>query len=145
MKKIRVFLGDDNVVFREGMHFILESEEDMEVVGEGRTIKDVTAFLQEHPVDVVVLSQEMEDKAGLIPEAFPSVGIVLVGDSNFQQATAVADSILLTRDMEPEELAPAVREARYSYNETQGSGSSKGEEESSKSPVERLISLVDAL
>ena len=45
MEKIKVFLGLSQLVFREGMHFILESEGDMEVAGEGRTADEVIFFL----------------------------------------------------------------------------------------------------
>ncbi len=31
--EIKVFLADSKVIFREGMHFILESEGDIRVIG----------------------------------------------------------------------------------------------------------------
>ena len=34
MRKIKVFLSDAQVIFREGIHFTLSGEEDFEVTGE---------------------------------------------------------------------------------------------------------------
>ena len=109
MENIKVFIGDSQVIFREGIHFILQDEPDVEVVGEGRTPEDATAFLQTHPVDVMVMGQNMEKAANRVAGTFPHVGLLLIGDDHSRQQVVGRNSIFLTRDVEPEELVRAVR------------------------------------
>ncbi len=143
MERIRVFLSDSRVVFREGMHFILDTEEDMEVVGEGRTAEEVIAFLQRQPVDVLVLSQDMEDAVRPIAKMFPSVGLVFVSDACSQQQVAEGNPIFLTKDMNPEELAPAVRKASCNYGRAPIWNGTDGMEEARQSPMEYLLPLAE--
>lgn len=145
MEKIRVFLGDSWVIFREGMHFILEEEDDVEVVGEGRTIEESLTILEEQPVDVLVLSQDLEDVAYPITERTPSVGLVLIGNAPSQQKGAIRNSIVVSRDVEPEELAGAIRKASKNNCRTQ-SLEEKDELEGLKQSIKAsLLSLVEAL
>ena len=143
MERIKVFLGDSQVVFREGIHFILESEMGIEVVGEGRTTDEVLDFLQRQPVDVLVLSQDMYDEIGRITEIFPSIGLVFIGDTFPQQQ--VGNSIFLTRDMDPGELAPAVRKVSCDDVVVKAREQTSEMEEAGQSSMEHLLSLVDAL
>ncbi len=145
MEKIKVFLGDSRVVFREGMHFILDSEEDVEVVGEGRTDEEALAFLQKQTVDVIVLSQDMRNVARRITEAYPSAGLIFIGDTPPRQQGVIGNSIFLTRDMNPEELAYAVRKVTWNGSRAQtwnGTDRTKKLKQSSRG---RLLSMLDAL
>jgi len=59
MKKIRVLLADDHPVVRVGLRTLLESEPDMEVVGEAGTGWQAVALAQELCPDVAVLDISM--------------------------------------------------------------------------------------
>ena len=59
MKKIRVLLADDHPVVRVGLRTLLESEPDMEVVGEAGTGWQAVALAQELGPDVAVLDISM--------------------------------------------------------------------------------------
>ncbi|HEU4679436.1 MAG TPA: response regulator transcription factor, partial [Terrimicrobiaceae bacterium] len=65
MKKIRVLLADDHIVVREGLRVLVETEGDIEVVGEAKTGREaVDMTLQLHP-DVVVMDIAMPLLNGL--------------------------------------------------------------------------------
>ena len=65
MEKIRVFLVDDHTVVRQGLRRILESDEEIEIVGEagdGRTAIDLVQKLRPH---VVVMDVAMPELNGI--------------------------------------------------------------------------------
>lgn len=135
--RIRVFLADSQVVFREGMHFILECEEDVAVMGEGKNIEETLTFLQREAVDIVVLGGDMMDGVGRIAEAFPAVEFLFVGHSHPAQGRLGAgDRTLLPRDMDPAELADAVR--RIARNRSEALGRDDREKRDRSGPAGNL-------
>jgi two-component system response regulator NreC len=65
MEKIRVFLVDDHTVVRQGLRRILESDEEIEIIGEagdGRTAIDLIQKLRPH---VVVMDVAMPELNGI--------------------------------------------------------------------------------
>ena len=55
MAKIRVFLTDDHTLFRQGIKTLIDSEPDMEIVGEaGNAIEAIALAAEAHP-DVVLM------------------------------------------------------------------------------------------
>jgi two-component system response regulator NreC len=65
MEKIRVFLVDDHTVVRQGLRRILESDEEIEIVGEagdGRTAIDLVQKVRPH---VVVMDVAMPELNGI--------------------------------------------------------------------------------
>jgi DNA-binding NarL/FixJ family response regulator len=83
LKKLRILLADDHGVVRKGLRFLLETEPDLEVVGEaadGRQAVDLTGEL--HP-DVVVMDIAMPrlngiDATGQIVRQHPEVGVIML-------------------------------------------------------------------
>ena len=81
MEKISVFLADWQVLFREGIHFTLSGEEDIEVIGEATDNEEVLNFIETHPPRVAILNA---DRSGLtnigvtrrIKHNFPSVSVI---------------------------------------------------------------------
>ena len=141
---IRVFLANSQMVFREGMHFILECEEDVAVVGEGRSIEETLTFLQREAVDVVVLDGDMMDGVSPITEAFVSMGFVFVGNSHpGQDRLGAGNRVFLTRGMDPAELADAVRKVALDNSRASAQDDMEGIEEVKHSRRESLLSLVE--
>jgi DNA-binding NarL/FixJ family response regulator len=59
LRKIRVGVVDDHPLYRDGVIFALESEEDIEVVGQGETASDAYQIAQDHSPDVLLLDMNM--------------------------------------------------------------------------------------
>lgn len=80
---ISVFLVDDHRVLRDGLHILLESQDDIKVIGEAEDgNKAVKGIIKLKP-DVAVLDITMPELNGidatrLIQEAVPEVGIVIL-------------------------------------------------------------------
>jgi len=144
--KIRVFLADNQVLFREGMHFVLEGEEGIEVVGEGTSAEEALAFLERESVDVVVLNEDMRDMTRRIEFAFPLVRLIFVG--NFPPSDERVEggkSVFLSRDMDPRELVAAIRQAEGSNTQSCDVDLGEGMDTTIKALREHFLSLVEAL
>src|SRR5687767_11207428 len=62
---IRVFLLDDHEVVRRGLHDLLESEGDIEIVGESGSAREATARIPALRPDVAVLDGRLPDGSGI--------------------------------------------------------------------------------
>jgi DNA-binding NarL/FixJ family response regulator len=62
---IRVFLLDDHELVREGIRSLLESDEDIEVVGEAGTATDAMTRVPLAKPDVAILDVRLEDGSGI--------------------------------------------------------------------------------
>ena len=58
MEKIKVILSDIQVLFREGIHFILSGEEDFEVTGEASNNEEAMALIDTSPPDIAILGMQ---------------------------------------------------------------------------------------
>ena len=62
---IRVVLVDDQALFRAGIRMVLDSQPDIEVVGEADSGQSAIAAVEEHRPDVVVLDLSLPDMGGV--------------------------------------------------------------------------------
>ena len=62
---IRVFLLDDHQLVREGIRQLLESDEEIEVVGEATTVAEALARIPLAKPDVAILDVRLEDGSGI--------------------------------------------------------------------------------
>jgi two-component system nitrate/nitrite response regulator NarL len=58
-RKIRVGVVDDHPLYRDGVIFTLESETDIEVVGQGENASDAFQIAHDHSPDVLLLDMNM--------------------------------------------------------------------------------------
>ncbi|HEV8564729.1 MAG TPA: adenylate/guanylate cyclase domain-containing protein [Actinomycetota bacterium] len=123
---VRVVLGEDNVLVREGVRALLNSYEDIEVVGVAEDAPSLLATAAEHLPDVVVTDIKMPpsfqlegiDCAHAIRENHPSTGVVVLS-AHDDEAYALAllgkgqsglAYLLKDRIAQGDELARAIRE-----------------------------------
>ncbi|MFC1949222.1 response regulator [Chloroflexota bacterium] len=118
MDKVKVFLADWQVLFREGIHFTLSGEEDFEVVGEATNNEEALDFIEKNPPEVAILNANRGKPSGVditrrIKLNMPSIAIILiVDDYNEEQlftALKSGASACLSKDMEPDELLRVIR------------------------------------
>ncbi|MDI6814901.1 MAG: response regulator transcription factor [Dehalococcoidales bacterium] len=119
MGKVKVFLADWQVLFREGIHFTLSGEDDIEVIGEATNNEEALTFIETNPPNVAILNADHGKPTGIevtrrIKQNLPSVSVILVMDSySDEQLFSVMKSgasACLTKDIDPEDMVNAIRE-----------------------------------
>lgn len=118
MDKAKVFLSDPQVLFREGIHFILSGEDDFEVIGETTSNEDAYTHIINNPPHIAVLSMHNGKYDGpevtrRIKRTLPSVAIILImekanNDLLFSAIKSGA-SACLTKSSDPEYLLDIIR------------------------------------
>lgn len=83
MLPIRLVLADDHDVLRSGLRFMLNSEEDMEVIGEASNGQEAILLCQEKKPDILILDLSMPGLSGLesiekIKKANPEIKILVL-------------------------------------------------------------------
>jgi two-component system response regulator DevR len=118
MEKAKVFLSDPQVLFREGIHFILSGEDDFEVIGETTNNEDAFAHITANPPNIAVLSMHNGKYDGpeitwRIKRSLPSVAIILVMEKANNEllfsAMKSGASACLTKSSDPEYLLDIIR------------------------------------
>ena len=123
---IRVVLGEDNVLVREGVRALLDSYEDIEVVGVAQDAPSLMEAASEHIPDVVVTDIKMPpsfqlegiDCAHAIRKAHPDTGVVVLSAHDDEEyAIALLGGghsglayLLKDRVSQGDELVRAIRE-----------------------------------
>ncbi|HWH32449.1 MAG TPA: response regulator transcription factor [Egibacteraceae bacterium] len=115
---IRVLVADDHALFRRGLEMVLESEPDIEVVGEANDGQQAVRLAIEHIPDIVLMDVRMPGGGGIeacraIKEAAPSVKILMLTISDeeedlYEAIKAGANGYLL-KEISIEEVADAIR------------------------------------
>jgi DNA-binding NarL/FixJ family response regulator len=119
-EKLRVCLIDDHDLLRRGIKTMLETEADIEVVGEASDGSKAVALVEETVPDVVLIDVIMPNKDGIdatkeIKDAFPNVGVVVLSGHDERQflfdALKAGASGYLLKTAELEEVVDTVRSA----------------------------------
>ncbi|AMM21055.1 LuxR family transcriptional regulator [Frondihabitans sp. PAMC 28766] len=119
---IRVVVADDQQLIRAGFHALLDSEPDIEVVGEASTGAEAVRVARVERPDVILMDIRMPDGDGLWATgeivgdpALAGTHVVIVTtfelDDYVAQAIRAGASGFLVKDTEPVELIRSVRVA----------------------------------
>jgi DNA-binding NarL/FixJ family response regulator len=118
MTAIRVLIADDHPLFRDGMHGLLDSVEDTEVVGEAATGEEAFGLAADVHPDVILMDIKMPGINGIeatreVLSTNPNIGILVVtmledDDSVFAAMRAGARGYLL-KGAEQAEVLRAIR------------------------------------
>jgi len=116
---MRVMLVDDQAVLRVGLRMVLESEADIEVVGEVGTGAEAIAMAHTLEVDVILMDVQMPDMDGIeatrriVDQGISSARILIV--TTFQRDDYLLDALragasgFLLKTAPPDELIDAIR------------------------------------
>ncbi len=124
MEKLRIFLADWQVLFREGIHFILSGEEDMEVIGEDVENEKALTFIEANSPNVAILNADHGRPTGVevtrrIKQNLPEVSVILMMDSdNEDQLFSVIKSgasACMTKDVDPEVVIDTIRQTAQGH------------------------------
>ncbi len=121
MEKIGVLIVDDHRVVRQGLRDFLELQDDIEIVGEAASGEEGVKIARDTLPDVVLQDLVLPGIDGIeatrqIKAVSPSTRVIVLtsfadGDKVFPAIKAGAISYLL-KDVQPEELARAIRAAQ---------------------------------
>lgn len=117
MEKIKIILADDHRLFREGIKSLLSSAENIEIVGEVSTGKDLICLLENLKADIIFTDISMPDLSGIeatkiISEKYPLINIIIL--SMYINEEYIIDAIkagakgYLHKDTSREELLTAI-------------------------------------
>jgi len=118
MEKVSGFLSDWQVLFREGIHFTLSGEEDMDVIGETTDNKEALDFIEKNPPRIAIVNANHSDFTGVdltrrVQQNLPSVSVILIMDSDNEEqlfsAMQCGASACVTKDIDPDELVSLIR------------------------------------
>ena len=115
---IRVFLADDQALVRSGFRMLIDSEDDLEVVGEAPDGAEAVRALTAHPADVVLMDIRMPVMDGVeatrrIVEANLGTKVLVLTTFDLDEyafaALKAGASGFLLKDARPVDLLNAIR------------------------------------
>ena len=117
---VKVVIADDQVLVRAGLKVLVDSAEDLEVVGEAATGREAVALAREARADVVLMDIRMPDMDGLaatraITADEDLAGVRVLVLTTFEvneyvfEALRAGASGFLGKGAEPEDLLDAIR------------------------------------
>jgi DNA-binding NarL/FixJ family response regulator len=118
MEKIKVFLSDPQILFREGIHFILSGEDDFDVIGETTSNEDAYTHIEANQPNIAVLSLLDKTWSGIdatrrIKRSLASIAVILTIEKEDEellfQAMKSGASACITKDADPEYLLDIIR------------------------------------
>ena len=119
-KPIRVMLVDDHLMVRDGLRVFLSVYDDLEIVAEaedGAEAFDLCAQVQPDVIlmDIIMPNVDGPSATGRIREAFPQVQVIaltsFLEEDLVQRALQAGASGYLLKDVNPDKLAQAIRDA----------------------------------
>ncbi|GAA4772810.1 MULTISPECIES: response regulator transcription factor [Flavobacterium] len=119
--KIKIILADDEVLFRKGISFLLEREQNFEIIFEVSNGKELVSFLREstiHP-DIIMMDLKMPFLNGvettrIIMEEFPDVKIIAL--TSYDSKSFIANMInigaasYLVKNTTPSDMIKTINE-----------------------------------
>jgi DNA-binding NarL/FixJ family response regulator len=120
MRRLRLLLADDHALMIEAVRLALEDEQDFEIVGTAETGSQVLPLVERTQPDMVVLDLRLPGIDGLscielLRKRFPEVRIAVLSgideDASVQAALKLGASVFISKSVDTEELAPALRRA----------------------------------
>ena len=113
-ESISVVIADDHALFRRGLTMVLESEPDIEVVGEANDGHEVVTLAEKYMPDLVLMDVRMPGRGGIdaaqaIKDAVPHTKILMLTISDEEEdlydAIKVGASGYLLKEISIEEVA----------------------------------------
>lgn len=117
MDKINIVLVDDHQMFRDGVKSVLSDEENIKVIGEVGSGKDLYELLESITPDLIITDISMPDISGIevakhVTEKYPGIKILILSmhsnEEFITKALSVGASGYLPKDTSMTELLKAI-------------------------------------
>ena len=119
---IRVFIADDHPIVRQGLEIVINSQPDMELVGQAADGNEALILIGEMNPDVVVMDLKMPVKNGLaaieeLRKSGKDIPVLVLtsfpDDDQVISAIQLGASGVILKDTPPEQLVDAIREVSH--------------------------------
>lgn len=126
---MRVLIADDHWSVRDGLHWMLDGVDDIEVVGEAASGRDLLAIIEDVSPDVVLLDINMPEMSGLevlaeLRSVAPSVKVIILSmydrTAYVKRAIELGASGYLLKSAGRDELVRALRAVSSGQGYIQG-------------------------
>jgi DNA-binding NarL/FixJ family response regulator len=123
---IRILLADDQVLFRQGLAYLLALEVDLEIIGEASNGKEVIILAQQLQPDVILMDIRMPILDGIgatreIHQNHPQIQILVLttfdDDEDVFKALSVGATGYLLKNTPSAQLANAIRMVHQGYSQ----------------------------
>lgn len=125
MSRVDILVVDDHPLFRRGIRWSLEEEEDFQVVGEASDAQEALRLADQLVPDVILLDLNLPGMSGLevsriLKRRHPQTAVVVLtmheDDEQLFSSIRVGASAYCTKDIDPTELTNVIRRvARGEY------------------------------
>lgn len=114
---IKTAIVDDHKLFREGIHFLIEQMDDIELVFEASNGKELLSKLETTETDVLLLDLDMPDMDGIdalkiLRPQYPDLGVIILTTYSDSKMIAYLMELgangYLLKDTDPETLQRAI-------------------------------------
>ena len=122
---ISILIVDDHPLFRRGIHWSLEAEPDLSIVGEAENGAQAIQLAGQFVPDIMLIDINMPEMSGLevtriVKRHHPQMGVIILtmheDDEQLFHAIRVGAAAYSTKDVEAEELGKLIRRvARGEY------------------------------
>ncbi|MBD7945524.1 MULTISPECIES: response regulator [Psychrobacillus] len=135
---IRVLIADDHHVVRRGLMFFLKTQKDMDIVGEATNGKEAVELTETLKPDIILMDLVMPEMDGIqatkrIKVKYPSIQILMLTSFSDRDhvipALKAGASGYQLKDIEPDDLAEAIRKLMRGENTIHPEATSQMEKE----------------
>ncbi|KIL40816.1 LuxR family transcriptional regulator [Gordoniibacillus kamchatkensis] len=120
LNKLTLLLVDDHAIVRQGLRYYLNTQPDLQVVGEAANGQEAVELAKQLQPDVVLMDLIMPnmngiEATGVLRELFPDMKVLVLttfSDKDYVLAAIKAGAAgYLLKDADPERIAEAIRQA----------------------------------